>query len=126
MGKVVLHIALISILAHTAFGCLATLYRYDPLFRGIGLQNGTAAITYVDYHTYNNGDDLDFGLYTASNLTIAPEGRKLGAFVDLGTQQDVVQFYNLDGVASGDVYISIHYDTNFQLVRKLRSSNLYL
>lgn len=115
--KSIILLAVQLIFVQTVLGsCVATIYYNDPLLNAIGLHNGTAATTWDNWQLYNAGDDLDSS-YVKNNLTIAPEGGRLGAFVNLGTEQSIVNQYNVQSYSHGSIYMSIHYEISNQMVK---------
>ena len=91
---------------------LTTLYRLDPLRSVISLATGENGHEIQDFYVANRGSDIDFGNYNADALTVAIEGARQGAIVDLGTGEDLARRYGYsETVGGGQGFASIHVDS---------------
>jgi len=106
------------LLSHTLdSSCTTQLFSSDPLKTGISFVDGKKSKTYSSWYTQQLSEDITFGTNVTNSLTLAPQGSRLAAYVDLGTGETLRQKYMIDpDVPSGSIYISIHYDDNNNLV----------
>jgi len=98
-------------------GCVRTLYNTDPEQIGLAFANGTYSTVYTNYWPYNNGDNMDWNEYNKGQFTLAAQGNDQGAFVDLGTADDLIGAYGISNPVLPDssIYGTIHFE-NQQLV----------
>jgi len=91
----------------TANSCITTLYYGDVFYAGLSFPNGDASTVTQNYFPYNYETDIEL---SSGNFTLAPEGHKTAAYVDLGTASDLLLQYNMSDSTSGSPYTSIHFD----------------
>jgi len=96
---------------------LTTLYAYDTLTTGIEFANGSSSTVFNNYWPYNAGVDICWGEYYWGQLTLAPEGSRTAAFVDLGSPAQLAAEYNIKYVIPiNSIYGTIHYESGPQFL----------
>eukprot|EP01112_Ceratiomyxa_fruticulosa_P015620 TRINITY_DN460_c0_g1_i1.p1 TRINITY_DN460_c0_g1~~TRINITY_DN460_c0_g1_i1.p1 ORF type:complete len:257 (+),score=38.27 TRINITY_DN460_c0_g1_i1:424-1194(+) len=106
-------ILVLSTLAVVAFGgCTTTLYINDPLLSSLDFASGLPGNEFVKYLPYNRYTDLVVDYYVG-NFTFAVQGGAKAAFVDLGTQADLISYYNIQLPWGNNVYYSIHVENTY-------------
>lgn len=72
---------------------LVTMHRSDPLTRAISLRTGEAGSVFTEDGMANFQSDIDFGHYNDDAFTVGIEGGRIGAIIDLGSQDDLQKRY---------------------------------
>ena len=87
---------------------LVTLYQRDPLAGKVSFATGAYGGVFQDHQVKNHQSDLDFGHYYANEFSVAIEGGRIGAIVDLGTPEMLQQQYGYrETVGGGQGFASI-------------------
>lgn len=100
--------------------CMSTLYSYDVLRNGLSLPKGRDRMTYSLFYPYLAADGVDLQFVNFTKLVIAPEGTRIAASIDLGTDKDILAKYPCPTCPADSTYLSIHQNfTTLKLVLAL-------
>jgi hypothetical protein len=94
--------------------------------QGLSLPEGVSSVTWENWLTEVKSVDLVWGQTNLGYLTVAPKDNRMGAYVDLGTESQLIKRYHIDDseLVMGSVFLSIHLDNEENIVSQFTSQFL--
>lgn len=102
-------------------GGVTTLYALDPLAQSFCFHDASAGHVFQQHEVRNRCSDINYSSYYAEHFAVGIEGGRLGAIVDLGTNDDLKKEYGYEEtVGGGQGFASVHLEDGKIVILKDR------